>query len=175
MNELELQEKAKKIKLLVLDADGIMTDGKIYYGNYGDELKAFDVKDGLGIVFLKKAGIEIAIITAKKSKVVRLRAKDLGVRHVYENSSKLATFNKLLKRLGLLKDEVCFMGDDIIDIPVLKNTGLSITVPQAANEIKAAAMHITKANAGSGAVREICELILKSQNKWEEVTKKYFV
>lgn len=175
MNELELQEKAKKIKFLVLDADGIMTDGKIYYGNYGDEIKAFDVKDGLGIVFLKGAGIDTAIITAKKSRIVRFRAKDLGIRYVYENSSKLATFNKLLKRFGLTKDEVCFMGDDIIDIPVLKNTGLSVTVPQAADEVKAAASHITKANAGSGAVREICELILKSQDKWEEVTKKYFV
>jgi len=175
MNELELQERAKKIKFLVLDADGIMTDGKIYYGNYGDEIKAFDVKDGLGIVFLKRAGIDTAIITAKKSRIVRLRAKDLGIRYVYENSSKLATFNKLLKRFGLTKDEVCFMGDDIIDVPVLKNTGLSVTVPQAADDVKAAASHITKANAGSGAVREICELILKSQNKWEEVTKKYFV
>jgi len=175
MNELELQERAKKIKFLVLDADGIMTDGKIYYGNYGDEIKAFDVKDGLGIVFLKRAGIDTAIITAKKSRIVRLRAKDLGIRYVYENSSKLATFNKLLKKFGLTKDEVCFMGDDIIDVPVLKNTGLSVTVPQAADDVKAAASHITKANAGSGAVREICELILKSQNKWEEVTKKYFV
>ncbi len=173
--ENSLIEAAKNIKLLVLDVDGVMTDGRIYYGNYGDELKAFDVKDGFGIVLLKRAGIETVIITAKKSKVARLRAKDLGIRYVYENSSKLKVFNKVLKKFRLARTQVCFIGDDLIDIPVLKYTGLSVTVPQAVDEVKATAAYITKAKGGRGAVREICELILKSQGKWEEATKKYFV
>jgi len=174
MEQQQLLEKAKKIKILVLDVDGIMTDGKIYYGNYGDELKAFDVKDGFGTVLLKRAGIETVIITAKKSRIVRLRAKDLGIRYVYENSSKPKAFNKILRKFGLGESEACFMGDDLIDIPILKCVGLSVTVPQAVDEVKRTASYVTNSNAGCGAVREICELILKSQNKWEEVARKYF-
>jgi len=173
---MTMKEKAGKIKLLILDVDGVMTDGRIYYGNYGDELKAFDVKDGFGVVRWRRAGIETVIITAKKSKVAKLRAKDMGIKRVYENScNKLKVFKRLLKKLRLQGEEVCFMGDDLLDIPVLKQVGLSVTVPQAVQEVKEAASYVTKAEAGRGAVREICELILKSQGKWEEVTRKYFV
>lgn len=168
-----IEEKAKKIKLLILDVDGVMTDGKIYYGNYGDELKAFDVKDGLGLVLLRRSGIEVAIITAKKSKIVKIRSRDMGVKRVYESSSKLKIYRKLLRKFRLTADEVCFIGDDLLDIPVLKNVGLPVTVPQAVSEVKAYSSYITKASAGSGAVREVCELILKSQGKWDEVIKKY--
>lgn len=168
-------DKARRIKLLILDVDGVMTDGKIYYGNYGDELKAFDVKDGFGIMLLRRAKIEVVIITAKKSKVAKLRARDLGIKRVYENSSKLKIFNKLLRKFRVAGEEVCFIGDDLIDIPVLKAAGLSVTVPQAVNDVKAVSSYITKAAAGHGAVREICELILKSQDKWDEVVKKYFI
>lgn len=169
----QIIDKAKKIKLLILDLDGVMTDGKIYYGNYGDELKTFDVKDGFGIILLRRAGIETVIITAKKSKVAKLRAKDLGIKYVYENSSKLKVFNKLLRKFRLTNEEACFMGDDLIDAPVVKTAGLSVSVPQAVSEVKAIAGYITKSDAGRGAVREICELILKSQGKWDEVIKKY--
>jgi 3-deoxy-D-manno-octulosonate 8-phosphate phosphatase (KDO 8-P phosphatase) len=164
-----ITEKAKKIKLLILDVDGVLTDGKIYYGNFGDELKAFDVKDGLGLALMTRAGIETAIITAKKAKVVRLRAKDMGVKRVYENHSKLKVYAKLLKKFRLGKENVCFIGDDLLDIPVLKDVGLPATVPQAASEVKAVSSYVTRAGAGSGAVRELCELILKSQGKWDEV------
>lgn len=171
MNNIE--DKARRIKLLILDVDGVMTDGRIYYGNYGDELKAFDVKDGFGIALSKRADIETVILTAKKSKVARLRAKDIGIKWIYENSSKLKVFNKLLCKFRIKAHEVCFIGDDLIDIPVLKAAGLSVTVPQAADEVKAVSSYVTKAFAGRGAVREICELILKSQGKWDEVIKKY--
>jgi len=175
MNQELLIEKAKKIRLLVLDVDGVMTDGRIYYGNYGDELKAFDVKDGFGVVLLKRARIDTAIITAKKSKIVRIRARDMGVARVFENSSsKLKILNKLARKYRITLDEVCFIGDDLLDIPVLKNVGLSVTVPQAVEEVKAVSFYVTKANAGRGAVREICELILKSQGAWEEITRKYY-
>lgn len=170
-----IAEKARKIKLLILDVDGVMTDGKIYYGNYGDEIKAFDVKDGFGVVLLKRAGIETVIITAKKSRIVKLRAKDIGIKWVYENHSKLKVYNKLLRKFRVNNDEVCFVGDDLIDISVLKAVGLSVTVPQASGEVKGFCSYITKANAGSGAVREVCELILKSQGRWEEITGKYLI
>ncbi len=166
-------EKAKRIKLLILDVDGVLTDGKIYYGNYGDELKAFDVRDGMGLALMSRAGIETAIITAKKAKIIRLRAKDMGVKRVYENHSKLKIYTKLLRKFRLQKEEVCFIGDDLLDIPVLKDVGLPATVPQAAKEVKAASSYVTQAGAGSGAVRELCEFILKSQGKWDEVIKKY--
>lgn len=169
-----LLEKASKVKLFILDVDGVMTDGKIYYGNFGDELKAFDVKDGFGVVLMGRAGIETVIITAKKSKIVRFRAKDMGVKRVYENSSnKLKIFNKLLKKYRIKSEETCYIGDDLLDVPVLKEAGLSVTVPQAVDEVKGVVSYTTKANAGSGAIREVCELILRSQGKWDEVTSKY--
>ena len=171
--EQALIEKAKKIKLLILDVDGVLTDGKIYYGNYGDELKAFDVKDGMGLALMAAAGIETAIITAKKAKIIRLRAKDMGVKRVYESHSKLKIYTKLLRKFRLQKENVCFIGDDLLDIPVLKGVGLPATVPQAAREVKAVSSYVTRAGAGSGAVREVCEFILKSQGKWDEVIKKY--
>jgi len=170
----QIVDKAKKIKLLILDIDGVMTDGRIYYGNFGDEIKAFDVKDGFGLALLRRAGIEVAIVTAKKSKIAKLRAKDIGIKWIYENHSKLKVFNKLLKKFRIDAQEACFVGDDLIDIPVLKSAGLPVTVPQAVNEVKTVSSYITRAGAGSGAVREICEIILKSQGRWEEVTKKYF-
>ncbi len=171
----QILERAKKIKLLILDADGVMTDGKIYYGNYGDEIKAFDVKDGFGVVLLKRAGIETAVVTAKKSRVVKLRAKDCGIRRVFENSeNKLKVCGKLAKKFRITLNEVCFIGDDLTDAPVLKQAGLAVTVPQACDEVKRVCHYITRADAGSGAVREVCELIIKSQGKWDEVTGKYF-
>ncbi|MEI8176478.1 MAG: HAD-IIIA family hydrolase [Candidatus Omnitrophota bacterium] len=176
MVDQQIVEKARKIKLLVLDADGVMTDGKIYYGNYGDEIKAFDVKDGFGVVLLRRAGIETVVITAKKSRVVKLRARDCGIRLVYENASdKLKVFKKLLRKFRISAEEACFVGDDLIDLPVLRQAGLAATVPQGVEEVKKVCSYMTKALPGSGAVREICELILKSQGKWDDVTKKYFV
>lgn len=171
----QILEKAKKIKLLILDVDGVMTDGKIYYGNYGDELKAFDVRDGFGTVLLKRAGIETVIITARKSRIAKLRARDLGIKRIYENSSKLNVFVKLIRKFRLTEEQVCFIGDDLIDIPILKRVGLSVSVPQAVEEVKKVSFYITNANAGCGAVRETCELILKSQGKWDEVTRKYLL
>lgn len=169
----QIVDKAKKIKLLILDVDGVLTDGRIYYGNYGDELKAFDVRDGMGLALMGRAGIETAIITAKKAKIIRLRAKDMGVKRVYENHSKLKIYTKLLRKFRLQKEEVCFIGDDLLDIPVLKDVGLPATVPQAAKEVKAVSSYVTQASAGCGAARELCEFILKSQGKWDEVIKKY--
>lgn len=170
----DVTKRAKKIKLLILDVDGIMTDGRIVYGNYRDELKFFDVQDGFGVLLAKRAGIKVVIITAKGSKVVKMRAKDLKIDGLYLNSiNKLKVFKKVLKKFGVSSEEVCFIGDDLLDIPVLKRTGLAITVPNAVEEVKPYSHMVTTKMGGRGAVREICDLLLKSQNKWEETTHKY--
>lgn len=166
--------KIKRIKLLILDIDGILTDGRIIYDSKGNELKFFDVQDGFGLVLLKRAGVETVIMTAKKSKVVTRRAKDFNVSHIYQNCfDKLATFEDILKRFDLAPDEVCFVGDDLIDIPVLKRVGFAVSVPNAVDEAKEAAHYITKRHGGRGAVREVCDLILKSQDKWQDIMSRY--
>ena len=171
----EIIEKVRRIKLLILDIDGVMTDGRIIYSIYGDELKFFDVQDGFGITLLNRAGIKSVIITAKKSRIVKLRARDMKVAKAYQGySDKLAAFNKILKAFKIGPDDICFIGDDLIDLPVLKRVGLAIAVPNAVEEVKNCAHYITSKMGGRGAVREICDLILKSQNKWDLATSKYF-
>ena len=166
--------RASKVKLLVLDVDGVMTDGRIIYGDIGDELKCYDVKDGLGIVLLKHAGIPTAIITAKRSKVVTKRARDLGIRSVQQNmTNKSKALDKLIKKYKCDADEICFIGDDIIDLPVLKRVGLAVAVPNGVPEVIKAAHYMTHNPGGRGAVREIADLILKAQGKWDEVAGRY--
>ena len=171
----EIMEKAKRVKVLVLDIDGVMTDGRIVYSGYGEELKFFDVQDGFGITLLSRAGIKTVIITAKKSKIVKHRARDLKVAKAYQGfADKLIAFNHLLKVFKVNAEEVCFIGDDLIDMPALKRAGFAVAVPNAVDEVKRIAHHITSNRGGRGAVREICDLILKSQGKWDLVTSKYF-
>ena len=171
---MEIKERAERIKLLLLDVDGVLTDGRIVVGNYGDEIKNFNVNDGLGIVLLKKAGLKCAIITARSSRIVRMRAKQIQIDKVYENHYKIKSLNNIKKRFKVKEEEICFVGDDIIDIPILKRIGLAIAVPNAIPEVKKFAQYITEKQGGFGAVREVCEMILKFQGKWEKVTKKYF-
>lgn len=171
----EIIEKVKRVKLLILDIDGVMTDGRIIYSIYGDELKFFDVQDGFGITLLNRAGIKSAIITAKKSRIVKLRARDMKVARVYQGfSDKLAAFNKILKCFKVVPEDVCFIGDDLIDMPVLKRAGFAVAVPNAVEEVKKNAHYTTSKMGGRGAVREICDLILKSQGKWDLAASKYF-
>lgn len=171
----EIVERAKRVKMLIVDIDGVMTDGRIVYSIYGDELKFFDVQDGFGISLLSRVGIKVAIITAKKSRIVKIRARDLKVAKAYGGfTDKLIPFNDAMKRFKVSADEICFMGDDLIDLPVLRRVGFAVSVPNAAEEVKVAAHHITSKLGGRGAVREICDLILKSQDKWDQATSKYF-
>ena len=171
---MDVKERARKIKLLLLDVDGVLTDGKVIIGNYGDELKNFDINDGLGIVFLRKAGIKCAIITAKSSKIVKTRAKHLKIDKIYENHYKIKSLKNIKKRFKIKEDEICFVGVDLIDMPILKRVGLAIAVPNAMEDVKNISHYVTNKPGGHGAVREVCELILKSQDKWREVTKRYF-
>ena len=170
----DILERAKRVRLVILDIDGVMTDGRIIYGIYGDELKFFDVTDGFGIALLNNAGIKSVIITAKKSRMVKLRGRDLKVAKTYAGFiDKTIPFKKILKKFRVKPEEICFMGDDLIDLSVLRRVGFSVSVPNAVEEVKKVAHYITQKAGGRGAVREICDLILKSQGKWDLATSKY--
>lgn len=170
-----LNERIHKIKLVILDNDGVMTDGRIVYGDYGDELKFFDVQDGFGVVLLGRAGLHTAIISAKKSRINARRVKELAVDKIYQNAfDKLATFEKALKKFKVQPNEVCYVGDDLIDLPVMKRAGFSVAVANAVDEVKKVAHYCTEKSGGRGAVREVTDMILKSQGRWTEVTERYF-
>lgn len=171
-----MTEKAKKIKLVVVDVDGVMTDGSIGYGNFGDTYRVFNMHDGFGFVLLHKAGLKSAIITGKSSRGLRERARELRITYVAQNAvDKLKVFRGLLKKFKLHPDEICYIGDDLPDLPVLKNAGLSVCVPQACAEVKSAVDYVTARDAGKGAVRETIEAILKAQGKWDALVHHYTV
>ncbi|MDP8299033.1 MAG: HAD-IIIA family hydrolase [Candidatus Tantalella remota] len=168
-------ERAKKIKILVLDVDGVLTDGKIIYGNYGDEIKNFDVSDGLGVYLVRKAGMKCVILTAKTSRVVAKRTKELRIDKLYQGFHyKIDALRKIRRQFRVTDDQICFVGDDLIDIPVLKRVGLAVSPPGAMEEVKPFSHLITEKNGGRGAVREVCDFLLKAQGKWDEVTERYF-
>jgi len=167
-------ERARKIKLLILDCDGVLTDGRIIMLPGGDETKAFDVKDGHAMVMAQRAGLGIAIISGRKSSVVRARAEELGVAHVHEMAwVKTDPYEKILAEEALNDDQVCYVGDDVVDIPLLRRAGLAVAVADAVEEAKAHSHIVTKNRGGRGAVREVIELILKSQGKWDEAMSRY--
>ena len=169
------REKLKNIKLLLLDVDGVLTDGKIVYTDSGEQIKAFDVKDGHGLKLLMRSGAEVVLITGRESKVVLHRARDLGIQEVYQKvTHKIEIYEKILKEKNLEDIHVGFVGDDLIDIPVLKRVGFSAAVEDAIPEVKEIVDYVTSKKGGEGAVREVCELLLKSQNKWEELTERYY-
>ena len=161
-----LKERASRIRMLLLDVDGVLTDGKLYFDHNGNELKAFDTRDGLGIKSLQRSGIEVAVITGRTSNAVTERMRQLGVEHVYQGrEDKLSAFLDLLGKTGLQADQVCFAGDDWIDIPVLMRVGLAVSVADADSLVKQHAHWITERKGGDAAVREICNLVLAAQGK----------
>jgi 3-deoxy-D-manno-octulosonate 8-phosphate phosphatase (KDO 8-P phosphatase) len=161
-----LKERAAKIRMLVVDVDGVLTDGKLYFDHAGNELKAFNTRDGLGMKALQRFGIEVAVITGRKSEAVAHRMTQLGIRHVYQGrEDKLDAFLDLLRITGLDAQQVCFAGDDWIDLPVLLRAGLAVSVADAEEQVKQQVHWITGRNGGDGAVREICNLILAAQEK----------
>jgi 3-deoxy-D-manno-octulosonate 8-phosphate phosphatase (KDO 8-P phosphatase) len=170
----DLRAKAAQVKMLLLDVDGVLTDGRIIYDSRGRDMKFFDVHDGLGVYMLRRAGIRTILITAKGSKTIKPRARDMRVEDVYANiTPKSLVLDKIIKKYKLQASEICFVGDDLVDLCVMKRVGLPIAVFNAAQEIKKAATYITIRHGGRGAVREVAELILKSQGKWEEALKAY--
>lgn len=169
-----MKEKLKKVKLLILDVDGVMTDGRIIMDDEGREIKNFHVRDGHGIKVLQRYGIEVALLTGRLSQVVKQRAKDLDIKEVYQKVyNKREVFEKILKKHKLSAEETAYMGDDIIDIPVLKSVGFSAAVADAVEVVKKSVDYVAKNKGGQGAVREICEMILQAQGKWPEIAAKY--
>lgn len=170
----ELSDRAKKVKLLLLDVDGVLTDGRIVYDSRGRDMKFFDVHDGLGVYLLKKAGIPTILITAKGSGAIKPRARDMRVDMVFADvSPKTKVLDKILKKYKISIDEICFIGDDLVDLCLMKRVGFSIAVFNAVPEIKQAAAYVTIRYGGRGAVREVAELILKSQGKWQGLVELY--
>lgn len=164
-----------KIKLLLLDVDGVMTDGRIIYDNDGGETKAFDVKDGHGLKLVQRAGIRVGIITGRKSEVVARRAAELGIDLVYQGAkNKVLPFQEILDKLDLKPEEIAYVGDDVVDLPVMRKVGFAATVADAVDEVKPFADMITERSGGRGAVREICDFLLKESGRWSEVTRHYF-
>lgn len=165
-----IKDKAAKIKLLILDVDGVMTDGRVIMNDRGEETKHFCVKDGQGLRMLMTAGVEVALVTGRRSQVVLHRAEDLGIKHVYQGvADKRALCSQVIRDNGFKKQEVCCMGDDLPDLAMFMGSGLRVAVADAAEEVREASDFITKSKGGDGAVREVCERILKSQGKWSDM------
>jgi 3-deoxy-D-manno-octulosonate 8-phosphate phosphatase (KDO 8-P phosphatase) len=171
-----MRARLGKVRLLLLDVDGVMTDGRIIYDDRGGETKAFDVRDGHGIKMLQRAGIRIGIITGRQSPVVDRRAAELGIDLVYQGAKdKLLPFREILDRTGFPADAVAYVGDDVVDLPVLRRVGFAATVADGMDEIKPFVHYVTRCRGGRGAVREICDLLLKETGRWQSVAERYFV
>ncbi len=169
-----MNEKLKEIRLLLLDVDGVMTDGRIIYDGNGLETKFFNVKDGHGIKMLQRHGIEVGIITGRTSLVVDIRARELGIELVYQGAlRKLESFEHIKQRTGLADYQIAYMGDDIIDVPVMRRVAFSAAPPDALPEVLAIADYVTSLSGGRGAVREVCDLILKGRGLWCQVVERY--
>ncbi len=162
----KIKEKLKKIKLLILDVDGVLTEGKIIYDSRGKNIKEFNVKDGLGVSLLAKEGFNIIILTAKNAKVVKKRAKEMGVKQVYCGCPKQDHLPGIFKKYKVRPEEVCFIGDDLIDIEVAKRVGFSVAVKDACPELKNVVNMVTENQGGKGAVRELVEKIMKANSWW---------
>ncbi len=161
-----LLTKSRKIKLLLLDVDGVLTDGRIFLDNQGNELKAFHVRDGHGIKLAQRAGIVIGIITGRKSEVVNIRARELGIHEVHQGAiEKIVVYESLITKYSVQDDEVAYMGDDIVDLGIFKRAGFAVAVADADPAVKPHVDLITKAEGGRGAVRELINLILKNRGK----------
>lgn len=168
-----LLSRLREIRMLALDVDGVLTDGRIVYGNYGDELKFFDVQDGFGLYLLHCAGIKTVFITAKKSSMVAKRAKENRVLKVYYSREKLKAYEKMKRQFRMKDGDICFMGDDLIDLPIVVRAGVAICAPNAVEAIRERCHHLTEHHGGRGAVREVVDMILKSQNKLESLIQEY--
>jgi 3-deoxy-D-manno-octulosonate 8-phosphate phosphatase (KDO 8-P phosphatase) len=175
MNELvEIERRAARVKLLLMDCDGVLTDGRITLLENGDEEKSFHTRDGHGLVLLHRAGLQSGIISGRTSSLVERRARDLGIRYVRQGTwNKIQDFGEILSEAGMSEHEVAFVGDDVTDIPLMRRSALAVAVADAAEETRAHAHYITRLPGGFGAVREVCELILKAHGRWEELMKRY--
>ena len=170
----DIREKAANIRLIVFDVDGVLTDGSLYIGDDGQEYKAFNSKDGHGMVMLQHSGVEIAIITGRSSEVVRIRMASLGIQRVYQGKrEKLPAYEELKQITGLGDEQIAYVGDDVVDLPVMTRAGLAITVQDAHPLAKQHAHWVTPSGGGRGAAREVCELIMDAQDSLQSALQRY--
>ena len=176
IEQAEIERRAARVKLLLMDCDGVLTDGRITLLENGDEEKSFHTRDGHGLVLLHRAGLTSGIISGRTSSLVERRARELGMHYVRQGTwDKIKDFEELLREAGLDETEVAFIGDDVTDIPLMQRAQLSVAVADAAAETIGAAHYVTGLPGGFGAVREVCELILKAQGRWSELMRKYII
>jgi len=170
----QIRERVKQIRLVIFDVDGVLTDGSLIMGDDGQEYKAFNAKDGHGMKMLQVSGVEIGIISARNSRVVSLRMENLGIKHVYQGQrDKLKAFADMKKKLKLEQDQIAYVGDDLLDLCIMRKVGLAIAVQDASPAVVTQADWQTTAPGGRGAAREICELIMQSQNTYDRILAKY--
>ncbi len=171
----EITKRIQPLKMMIFDVDGVMTDGRVIYHDDGSEIKAFDVQDGHGIKLLQRAGFEVALITGRHCAAVEHRAKGLGIRRVFQGIHvKVEAYEQILSETGLAHEQVGYMGDDLIDIPVMRRVGFAVAVPNSSPHVLPHAHYVTRASGGHGACREVCELLLMVQGLWDTVTQRYF-
>ncbi len=169
-----MNEQINRVRMLILDVDGVLTNGQIFFGNEGELFKQFNVQDGMGISLFRQAGHKVAVITGRTSDIVRLRSAELKIDDVYQGSmSKKDALADVLAKHELKADEVCYIGDDLIDIPVMNRVGFPCAVANAVAEVKEAAVYVSEKEGGRGAVREIVEMILKTQGRFDALVAKY--
>ncbi|NPA53403.1 MAG: HAD-IIIA family hydrolase [Aquificae bacterium] len=169
-----LSEKAKNIKLFAMDVDGVLTDGKIFYSSEGEEIKAFNVKDGLGIKLLKNVGIKTALISGRKSLAVEKRGKELDIDFLFlGEKNKIKVLEKLSFELSVKNENILYIGDDLIDLQILKSVGFPVCVPSSPNILKKECIYITKRDGGNGAVREVIDLLLELRGEYLKAIEEY--
>lgn len=157
-------QRAQNVRIAIFDVDGVLTDGTLYYSDTGAEIKGFHVRDGQGLKLLQSSGVLTAIITSRRSKAVELRARDLGIELLYQGiADKLDTCRSLLSRVSLEAGAAAYIGDDLVDLPVLMHCGLAVSVPEAPLAVRGCAHYVTEARGGHGAAREFCEFIMQAQ------------
>jgi len=171
---MDVNSKLKRVELLLLDVDGVLTDGSIIYSDTGDEIKPFNVKDGLGLRLLMAAGIKIAIVTGRKSQALLRRCADLGITHIFDAvKDKESILDGILRQLGIAPENTAFIGDDLPDLKLMKRVGFAVAVADANKAVQDRADMVTAAAGGKGAVRELCETILKANGIWNDVLEQY--
>jgi 3-deoxy-D-manno-octulosonate 8-phosphate phosphatase (KDO 8-P phosphatase) len=167
-------ERARRVKLMVFDVDGVLTDGNLWFGLAGEEIKAFHSFDGQGIKMLAKSGVGLALLTGRRSPAVSARAAELGIEHVLQGiEHKREAYEALLKRLRIGPEASGYMGDDVVDIPVLIRCGFACTTPEAPEEVRSRVHYVAAARAGAGAAREVCEYVMRAQGTLEAVLEEY--
>ena len=166
--------RAHRIRLAIFDVDGVLTDGTLHLSERGEETKSFNILDGLGLKMLSASGIATALLSGRKSKMVALRAKEIGISHVLQGAEdKLDVYHRLLRKLGIAEEETSFMGDDLPDLPVLRRCGLAISVPNAPEIVRSHVHYVTRITGGHGAVREACEFLMRARGTLENQLRNY--